>query len=60
MERTGRAYLDGFATARLVLQHDGLTVEEILDSLDPRPETDWTIHPWRHGYKAAIRAAFGR
>jgi hypothetical protein len=60
MERSGRAYLDGFATARLVLQHDGLTVGEILDSLDPLPESDWKIHPWRRGYKAAIRSAFGR
>jgi len=59
MERR-RAYLDGFATARLVLQHDVLTVEEILGTLDPDPETDWTIHPWKRGYKAALRSAFGR
>ena len=60
MEGAGRAYLDGFATAWLVLQHDGLTAGEILDSLYPQPESDRTIHPWRRGYKAAIRAAFGR
>lgn len=59
MERR-RAYLDGFATARLVLQHDGLTVEEILGTLDPQPESDWTVQPWRRGYKAALRSAFGR
>lgn len=59
MERH-KAYLDGFATGRLVLQHDAMTVEEILDSLDPRPEEDWAIHPWKKGYRAAMRSAFGR
>lgn len=60
MERTRKSYLDGFATGHQVLQHDDLTVLEILESLDPEREGDWTVSPWRRGYQAAIRSAFGR
>ena len=58
--KRAKSYLDGFATGHLVLQHDTLTVQEIIESLDPHPESDWTVSPWRRGYKAAIRSAFGR
>jgi hypothetical protein len=60
MDRTRRSYLEGFATAHLVMEHDDLTPREILESLDPEREGDWTISPWRRGYRAAIRSAFGR
>jgi hypothetical protein len=60
MERARKSYLDGFGTGRLVLEHDVLTVREILESLDPEHPGDWTVSPWRRGYKAAIRSAFGR
>ncbi len=60
MERTLRTYLDGFATGHLVIQHDDLTVHEIIESLDADHQGDWTVSPWRRGYKAAIRSAFGR
>lgn len=58
MGPTARAFLDGFATARMVLDHDALTLEEIVESLDPRPAL--RDRPWQRGYRAAIRAAFGR
>jgi hypothetical protein len=60
MQGTRRSYLDGFGTARLVLEQDRLTVLEILESLDPEGGDDWTISPWRRGYRAAVRSAFGR
>lgn len=58
MGRAARDFLDGFATARLVLDHDTLTPEEIAESLDPRLAP--RDRPWQQGYRAAIRAAFGR
>ena len=54
-----RAYLDGFGTVRSVLEVDRLTVEEILTSLDPNRESDPALTPWKRGYHAAIRSAFG-
>jgi hypothetical protein len=60
MDRTFRQYLDGFATAHQVLLHDDLTVREIVESLDSDGEGDSTLSPWRSGYLAAIRSAFGR
>ena len=60
MERTARAYLDGFATARLVLEQDAFTVEEILDSLEPYSQAEEGLGPWKRGYRAAVRSAFGR
>lgn len=59
MKPVAKAYLDGFKTVRSVIELDALTVEEILGSLDPR-ETDCNLTPWKRGYQAAIRAAFGR
>jgi len=55
-----RAYLDGFATARAVLDLDDLTVGEIIESLDPDGDEDPLLTPWKRGYIAAIRSAFGR
>ncbi len=60
MDGTRRRYLDGFATGHQVLLHDDLTVHEIVESLDSDGEGDWTLSPWRSGYQAAIRSAFGR
>jgi hypothetical protein len=60
MQCTHRTYLDRFATAHQVLKHDELTVHEVLESLDAEREGDWTVSPWRRGYLAAIRSAFGR
>jgi hypothetical protein len=60
MDRTRRRYLDGFATGCLVLLYDDLTVHEIVESLDSDRGGDWTLSPWRSGYQAAIRSAFGR
>ena len=60
MKGSARAYLDGFGTARSVLQYDRLTVGEILGALDPDREADPSLTPWKRGYHAAIRSAFGR
>jgi len=54
-----RAYLDGFGTVKNVLEHDNLTMEELLASLDPHRESDPALTPWKRGYYAAIRSAFG-
>jgi hypothetical protein len=53
-----RAYLDGFATVKSVLELDTLTAQEIMDALDPERE-DPLLNPWKRGYNAAIRAAWG-
>ena len=60
MRPAAKAYLDGFGTARSVIELDHLTVEEILGSLDPEREADPSLTPWKRGYQAAIRTAFGR
>ncbi len=60
MRSAAKAYLDGFGTVRSVIELDGLTVEEILTSLDPDREADPALTPWKRGYRAAVRAAFGR
>jgi hypothetical protein len=54
-----RAYLDGFATARSVFDLDSLTVDEVLGALDADRDGDPCITPWKRGYRAAIRSAFG-
>jgi hypothetical protein len=56
---TARAYLEGFGTVKSVLELDGLTAAEISEALDPERE-DPLINPWRRGYNAAIRSAWGR
>jgi hypothetical protein len=60
MTRTARSYLDGFGTAHSVLEYDRLTVHEVLASLDPHSEFDPFLTPWKRGYQAAIRSAFGQ
>jgi len=57
--KTARAYLDGFSTVRSVLDLDQLTAFEILDALIPEREQDPLITPWKRGFNAAIRSAFG-
>jgi hypothetical protein len=58
MKRSARAYLDGFATAKSVLELDDLTSWEIMEALDPDRE-DPLVTPWRRGYNAAIRSSWG-
>lgn len=58
--KTARAYLDGFGTVRNVLELDQLTAVEILDALVPENEQDPLLTPWKRGFNAAIRSAFGR
>ena len=53
-----RAYLDGFGTASSVLEVDRFTVEELLGALLPA-EHDPLLTPWKRGYRAAVRSAFG-
>jgi hypothetical protein len=55
---SARAYLDGFGTAWSVLELDGLTVLEVMEAFDPEWE-DTLINPWKRGYNAAIRTAWG-
>jgi hypothetical protein len=57
--KTARAYLDGFATVKSVLELDVLTTQEVLEALDPERE-DPFLNPWKRGYNAAIRSALGR
>jgi hypothetical protein len=56
---TEQAYLDGFRTARSVLDLDRLTIEELLTALKPDQDWDVLLTPWRRGYVAAIRSGFG-
>jgi hypothetical protein len=56
--RAARAYLDGFGTVKSILELDSLTAREIIDALDPDRE-DPLLNPWKRGYNAAIRAAWG-
>jgi hypothetical protein len=60
MSATTKAYLDGFCTAYSVIELDHLTIDEILASLDPEEQADPLLTPWKRGYRAGIRAAFGR
>ena len=59
MKRATKTYLDGFGTVRSVIELDELTASEVLESLDPEGEYDPALTPWKRGYQAAIRAAFG-
>src|SRR5262245_43042471 len=56
---SARAYLDGFGTVWSVLELDGLTVWEVMEAFDPEWE-DSLPNPWKLGYNAAIRAAWGQ
>jgi hypothetical protein len=57
--KVARAYLDGFGTVKSVLELDTLTVREIVEALDPERE-DPLLNPWKRGYNAGVRTAFGR
>ena len=59
MGRTAQAYLDGVGTVRSVLELDGLTVDEILRAFDLEKDRDPSLTPWKRGFNAAIRSAFG-
>jgi hypothetical protein len=54
-----RSYLEGFGTVRSVLEWDELTLREILESLESGYDADPLLTPWKRGYRAAIRSAFG-
>ena len=56
--KTARAYFDGFATVKSVLELDELTVLELVEALDPERD-DPLLNPWKRGYNAAIRSALG-
>ena len=56
--KTARAYLDDFATVKSVLELDVLTVQELVEALDPERE-DPLLNPWKRGYTAAMRSALG-
>jgi hypothetical protein len=56
--KTARAYLEGCGTVRSVLELDRLTVQEIVEALDPERD-DPFLTPWKRGYNAAVGAAFG-
>jgi hypothetical protein len=60
MSAATRAYLDGFDRACNVIELDHLTLSEILESIDPELQDDPSLSPWKRGYQAGIRAAFGR
>lgn len=57
--KDAKAYLDGFGTVRRVLELDHLTIEEILRATEPESYEDPLLTPWKRGYNAAIRVAFG-
>lgn len=58
MKASTRSFLDGFSTVPTVLEYDRLTHQEVLESLGEECG-DPTVTPWKRGYNAAIRAAFG-
>jgi hypothetical protein len=55
---TARAYLDGRGAVRSILGLDAQTAREIVEALDTDRE-DPFLNPWRRGYNAAIRRAYG-
>ena len=60
MNAGARAYLDGFHTACSVIELDDLTANEIVDAFEPERWADSSLNPWKRGYQAGVRAAFGR
>jgi len=56
--KSARAYLEGFGTVKSVLEFDELTAREIMEALDPERE-DPLLNPWKRGYNAGIRSAWG-
>ena len=58
-KQTSKAFLDGFETARSVIELDELSLMEVLESLHPESDADPFVTPWKRGFHAAIRTAFG-
>jgi hypothetical protein len=58
-KQKSKAYLDGFGTVRSVIELDELSLREVLESLHPDSEADPYLTPWKRGFHAAIRTAFG-
>jgi hypothetical protein len=58
MKASTRSHLDGFAVVTTVLEHDQLTRRELLESLGEECG-DPLVTPWKRGYNAAVRSAFG-
>ena len=56
---TARRYLDGYTALESVLEFDSLTAYEIAEAFDLERE-DPLLNPWKRGYNAAIRSAFGQ
>lgn len=53
-----REYLERRGAIRSILGFDTLTAREIVEALDTDRE-DPFLNPWRRGYNAAIRRAYG-
>jgi hypothetical protein len=58
-KQPARAYLDGFGTARSLLGLERTTLDEILTAVEPERDLDPLLTPWKRGYRAAVRSAFG-
>jgi hypothetical protein len=58
MKRKAWAYLNGFGTVKSVRELDAWSAHEILEALDPEQE-DPLLNPWKRGYNAALRRAWG-
>lgn len=56
--RIGQAYRDGFERVNSVLEVDALTLQQIVEELDPERE-DPLIRPWNRRHGAAIRRVLG-
>jgi hypothetical protein len=58
-KQNSRAFLDGFATVRSVIELDELSLTEVLESIHPESDLDLFLTPWKRGFQAGIRTAFG-
>ena len=56
--RMARAYLDGCGRVESVLELDALTVQQIVEALDPERE-DPLLRPWKRRHSAAVRTVLG-
>jgi hypothetical protein len=54
-----RASLDDYEPLRSIVELDTLTTVKIMESMDSEGD-DPLLNPWKRGYRAAIRSAFGR
>ena len=57
--RAAKRYLDGFGTVRSILELDQLTIGEVLGSFRA-DDADPSLTPWKRGFHAAVKSAFGR